>query len=80
MYRRSWSVAMATAFRSMRNCPGGAVRRSESGLSTGCRQKLAEFGKSHAKVTLATTDGATLETTVGELLPGAFGAGHMDRV
>ncbi|XCC95578.1 cytidine deaminase [Salipiger sp. H15] len=46
----------------------------------GCRQKLAEFGKTHAKVTLATTDGATLETTVGELLPGAFGAGHMDRV
>ncbi len=46
----------------------------------GCRQKLAEFGRSHAKVTLATTDGATLETTVGELLPGAFGTGHMDRV
>ncbi|MEM1232605.1 MAG: cytidine deaminase [Pseudomonadota bacterium] len=45
----------------------------------GCRQKLAEFGGSDVPVTLATTDGATLATTVGALLPGAFDAGHMDR-
>ncbi|MEM1233203.1 MAG: cytidine deaminase [Pseudomonadota bacterium] len=45
----------------------------------GCRQKLAEFGASDVPVTLATLDGATLETTVGALLPGAFDAGHMDR-
>jgi cytidine deaminase len=44
----------------------------------GCRQKLAEFGKSHAKVTLATVDGATFETTIGDLLPGRFEASHMD--
>ena len=43
----------------------------------GCRQKLAEFGKGHTPVLLATTDGATLATTVGELLPGRFDAGHM---
>ena len=43
----------------------------------GCRQKLAEFGKGHVPVLLATTDGATLATTVGELLPGRFDAGHM---
>ena len=45
----------------------------------GCRQKLAEFARGDTRVTLATVDGGTLETTVAELLPGAFGAGHMDR-
>ena len=45
----------------------------------GCRQKLAEFAGSGVPVTLATTDGTELATTVGQLLPGAFGAGHMDR-
>ena len=45
----------------------------------GCRQKLAEFGRADVPVTLATTDGTELATTVGELLPGAFDAGHMDR-
>lgn len=43
----------------------------------GCRQKLAEFGRNDTPVLLATTDGATLATTVGELLPGRFDAGHM---
>ena len=45
----------------------------------GCRQKLAEFAKGDVPVTLATTDGAEFATTVAALLPGAFGAGHMDR-
>nr|WP_242533771.1 cytidine deaminase [Salipiger bermudensis] len=45
----------------------------------GCRQKLAEFARGDTRVTLATVDGGTLETTVAELLPGAFGADHMDR-
>lgn len=45
----------------------------------GCRQKLAEFAASAASVTLATLDGSELQTTVGDLLPGAFGADHMDR-
>ena len=45
----------------------------------GCRQKLAEFAAASVPVTLATTDGARMETTVGELLPGAFAAGHMAR-
>ena len=43
----------------------------------GCRQKLAEFGAGEVKVTLATTRGARMETTVGELLPGAFQVGDM---
>ena len=43
----------------------------------GCRQKLAEFGATDVPVTLATTGGAELETTIGALLPGAFGADHM---
>lgn len=45
----------------------------------GCRQKLAEFSRGSVKVTLATIDGAEMETTVADLLPGAFGADHMDR-
>ena len=44
----------------------------------GCRQKLAEFGASDTPVLLATTAGATLSTTIGELLPGRFDAGHME--
>ena len=44
----------------------------------GCRQKLAEFAAPDVPVMLATTGGATLETTVGALLPGAFDASHMD--
>ncbi len=43
----------------------------------GCRQKLAEFGARNVKVTLATTDGVEFETTIGDLLPGAFDASHM---
>ncbi|MEO1107561.1 MAG: cytidine deaminase [Pseudomonadota bacterium] len=46
----------------------------------GCRQKLAEFGARDVKVTLATTDGVELETTIGDLLPGAFDASHMQDV
>lgn len=43
----------------------------------GCRQKLAEFAAGDVPVTLATTRGQTLQTTVADLLPGAFDAGHM---
>jgi cytidine deaminase, homotetrameric len=45
----------------------------------GCRQKLAEFAAKGVKVTLATIEGGETTLTVGDLLPGAFGAGHMDR-
>lgn len=45
----------------------------------GCRQKLAEFGAADIKVTLATTDGTTLETTIGALLPGVFDKHQMSR-
>lgn len=44
----------------------------------GCRQKLAEFARSEVPVTLATTGGEELHTTVAELLPGRFDASHMD--
>ena len=43
----------------------------------GCRQKLAEFADGDVPVTLATTRGATLRTTVAALLPGAFDPTHM---
>ncbi|OED50058.1 cytidine deaminase [Rhodobacteraceae bacterium (ex Bugula neritina AB1)] len=45
----------------------------------GCRQKLKEFGNGEVKVTMGTTDGAERETTIADLLPGAFDAGHMER-
>ncbi|WCR11923.1 cytidine deaminase [Paracoccus stylophorae] len=45
----------------------------------GCRQKLAEFGRHDTPVLLATLDGATLSTTIGELLPGRFDQDHMSR-
>lgn len=45
----------------------------------GCRQKLAEFGQGDTPVLLATTEGKTLQTTIGELLPGRFDAGHMSK-
>ncbi|WP_159978787.1 cytidine deaminase [Roseobacter cerasinus] len=44
----------------------------------GCRQKLAEFADGGARVTMATTGGVEQVTTVGDLLPGVFNAGHMD--
>ncbi len=44
----------------------------------GCRQKLAEFAGRDVKVTLATIQGKTLETTVGGLLPGGFDASFME--
>lgn len=43
----------------------------------GCRQKLAEFAAAEVPVLLATTDGATLRTTVGALLPGGFAASDL---
>ncbi|KPP92519.1 MAG: cytidine deaminase [Rhodobacteraceae bacterium HLUCCA08] len=45
----------------------------------GCRQKLAEFARGDVPVTLATVAGATLETTVSELLPGVFDQSYMSR-
>ena len=44
----------------------------------GCRQKLAEFGKGGAVVTMATTGGVEQQTTVGDLLPGVFNTAHME--
>lgn len=45
----------------------------------GCRQKLREFGGADVKVVMATIDGAELEMTLGDLLPGAFDADQMER-
>ena len=45
----------------------------------GCRQKLAEFGDKDVKVTLTNTDGVTLVTTIGDLLPGSFSEDYMTR-
>lgn len=45
----------------------------------GCRQKLAEFAAMETPVVLATTAGDRVQTTVGDLLPGAFGLNHMKK-
>ncbi len=44
----------------------------------GCRQKLAEFGAGDVVVTMATTGGFEQQMTLADLLPGAFGAAHME--
>ena len=44
----------------------------------GCRQKLAEFSNDAVPVTMATTGGVEQVMTMAQLLPGAFGAAHMD--
>ncbi|MEO0402668.1 MAG: cytidine deaminase [Pseudomonadota bacterium] len=44
----------------------------------GCRQKLAEFGRGDAVITMATTGGVEQVMTLAQLLPGAFGPAHMD--
>ena len=46
----------------------------------GCRQKIAEFAAGDVTVTLHTTDGAIMQTTVSALLPGSFDADYMSRV
>jgi cytidine deaminase len=46
----------------------------------GCRQKIAEFAQGDVTVTLATTAGPVLQTTVAQLLPGAFDQDYMSQV
>ena len=43
----------------------------------GCRQKLAEFAAPDTPVIMGTVAGAEIRTTVGALLPGAFGRDHL---
>jgi len=45
----------------------------------GCRQKLKEFGANEVKVIMGTIEGLERETTIGDLLPGAFDVDHMVR-
>jgi cytidine deaminase len=45
----------------------------------GCRQKIAEFAAQDVGVTLCTTDGASLQMSVADLLPGVFTMAHMAR-
>lgn len=44
----------------------------------GCRQKLAEFATPDTPVILAGLDGERACTSVGALLPAAFGAAHIE--
>jgi cytidine deaminase len=44
----------------------------------GCRQKLAEFGSGETRVYLAGLDGLKGQTTLAEILPGAFSQSHLE--
>ena len=46
----------------------------------GCRQKMFEFARADAKVTLASLTGETLTMLVADLLPGAFVKSQMGSV
>lgn len=46
----------------------------------GCRQKIREFAGPEARIAMATLDGSAMTMTMTDLLPGAFGPEHMDRV
>ncbi|MDX2007403.1 MAG: cytidine deaminase [Meiothermus sp.] len=43
----------------------------------GCRQVLSEFGEPEVKVHCYTEDGLEFHTTIGELLPDAFGPKYL---
>ena len=45
----------------------------------GCRQKIAEFAGPDVHVTMASLTGAREVVRVADLLPGAFGVGHMEK-
>ena len=45
----------------------------------GCRQKIAEFAGPDVQVTMASLTGAREVMRVADLLPGAFGVGHMEK-
>jgi len=45
----------------------------------GCRQKLAEFTRPEATITMTTLAGKTKTMTIAELLPGAFTREHMEK-
>jgi cytidine deaminase len=44
----------------------------------GCRQRLREFAADHTPVLVADPSGLRLRTTLGELLPHAFGPAHLE--
>lgn len=46
----------------------------------GCRQKLFEFARPDATITMATTGGERTVLSVSDLLPGAFVKAQMDNV
>ena len=45
----------------------------------GCRQRLREFANAATPVLIADPSGLRLRTTLGELLPHAFGPDHLER-
>ncbi len=44
----------------------------------GCRQKIAEFADRDCVIILAGPEGERARTTIGDLLPGAFSAEHLE--
>jgi len=73
------AIAATVAAGETRIAEGYVIADSPEPVSPcgGCRQKLAEFGAAETPVTLATMGGAQAQTTVGDLLPGAFSDAYM---
>ncbi len=79
----SFGLTMCAERNAIANAIAGGAKKIEAVLimsSIGaippcgaCRQVIAEFADEKAEIFLATRDGIEVETTIGELLPRAFG-------
>ncbi len=45
----------------------------------GCRQKIAEFADDDTVVIISSPKSEQFRTTIGDLLPGSFGLGHLEK-
>jgi cytidine deaminase len=75
--RNAVAVAIAAGARRVEALAvvGGSARPTAP--CGGCRQVLAEFAPADAPVVYATPDGQAIATTIGALLPSAFGSADL---
>src|SRR5207248_3440535 len=72
--RNAVAMAVAAGYRRIDAVAVVAGEDRPAAPCGGCRQVLAEFCSPDTPVIYAVPDGAKIETTVGALLPAAFGA------
>lgn len=75
--RNAVAAAVAAGARRIDAVAVVAGERKPGAPCGGCRQVLAEFCSAEATVVYASAGGARVETTLGALLPQAFGAGDV---